>query len=196
VTPPRNLAVAAHPAAAARALRQTGRSRDLPADQHGATVAAGRPTTGPAAGRRPPPGEAACPRRIPHGPATPPAPLERLDRKPPVVPSVEGGWLLELRRRPGGRFEISDMRVGGIVRVEGQAVLRHPAGHVVQPVTVAMRDDGTGELGRASWESLGRRGRRTGLPWIRAKRRQRTRPRGHMRAHVIYPARDKLSRAR
>jgi hypothetical protein len=125
-----------------------------------------------------------------------PAPLERLDGKPPVVPSVDGGWLLELTRGPSGRFEISDERVGGIVRVEGQAVLRHPAGHVVQPVTVAMRDEGTGELGRASWESLGRRGRRTGLPWIRAKRRQRTRPRGHMRAHAIYPARDKLSRAR
>ncbi|SDD49216.1 hypothetical protein [Belnapia rosea] len=75
------------------------------------------------------------------------SPLARPDGQPPVVPGADGAWLLELSRGPGGRFEFFHERVGGIVRVTGQAVLRHPAGNVVQPVTVVMRDEDAGELG-------------------------------------------------
>jgi hypothetical protein len=63
------------------------------------------------------------------------------------VPGADGGWLLELARGPGDRFEFFYERVGGIVRVTGPEVLPHPAGNVAQPVTVVMREEHAGELG-------------------------------------------------
>jgi hypothetical protein len=55
--------------------------------------------------------------------------------------------MLELARGADGRFAFAYERVGGIVRVTGQAVLRYPAGHVLQPVTVVMREEDAGKLG-------------------------------------------------
>ncbi|MFZ6763922.1 MULTISPECIES: hypothetical protein [Acetobacterales] len=76
-----------------------------------------------------------------------PAPLARPEGQPPVVQGADGSWMLELSRGPEGAFAFAYERVGGIVRVTGQAVLRHPAGHVLQPVTVVLREEDAGKLG-------------------------------------------------
>ena len=57
-----------------------------------------------------------------------------------MTPSPDGGWLMELARGPEGRFEIACERVGGTVRVTGHAVLQHPREHMVQPITVVIRN--------------------------------------------------------
>ncbi|WP_043364370.1 hypothetical protein [Belnapia sp. F-4-1] len=59
----------------------------------------------------------------------------------------DGGWLLELTRGPDGKLEIAYEWVGGIVRVTGRAMLRHPLGHVVRPVPVAVGEEDAGVLG-------------------------------------------------
>ncbi|MDT8312731.1 MULTISPECIES: hypothetical protein [Roseomonas] len=69
------------------------------------------------------------------------APLERPEGKPPVVQGPDGSWMLELARGEDGQCAFVYERGGGIVRVTGQAVLRHPSGHVLQPVTFVGRVD-------------------------------------------------------
>ncbi|WP_419900308.1 hypothetical protein [Roseomonas sp. USHLN139] len=84
-----------------------------------------------------------------------PAPLARPEGQAPVVWGPNGSWMLELARGADGAFEFAYERVGGIVRVTGQAVLRQPAGQVLQPVTVVMREEDAGKRGAGVLGILG-----------------------------------------
>ena len=46
----------------------------------------------------------------------------------PVMPTPDGGWVMELTTGAGRRLKVEYERAVGIVRVAGEAVLRHPTG--------------------------------------------------------------------
>jgi hypothetical protein len=50
-----------------------------------------------------------------------------------MVKALDGkGWLMELSGTPD-RVEVSNERVGHIVRITGTALIRHPTGDIRQP---------------------------------------------------------------
>lgn len=81
--------------------------------------------------------------------------FERPEGQPPLTPDDQGGWLLELAPPQGGRFGIEYERVGGIVRIRGAAVLRHPRGDVRQPVTIVLRAEDANDLGPGPMGKMG-----------------------------------------
>jgi hypothetical protein len=58
------------------------------------------------------------------------------------------GWLMELCGIPD-RVEVSYERVGGIVRITGTALIRHPTGDIRQPVSIIIRQEDAASLGPA-----------------------------------------------
>ncbi|SDB20904.1 hypothetical protein SAMN02927895_00826 [Belnapia rosea] len=75
-----------------------------------------------------------------------PAPLAHPEGIPRVT-RPRRGLAAGAGRGPDGKFEIAYERVGGIVRVTGRAMLRHPWGHVVRPVPVAIGEKDAGDQG-------------------------------------------------
>lgn len=55
---------------------------------------------------------------------------------------------MELSDTPD-RVEVSYERVGGIVRITGTALIRHPTGDIRQPVTIVIRQEDAASLGPA-----------------------------------------------
>jgi hypothetical protein len=82
------------------------------------------------------PGRAQAPASLPH------------DRAPMVKAPDGKGWLMELSGTPD-RVEVSYERVGGIVRITGTALIRHPTGDIRQPVTIVIRQEDAARLGPA-----------------------------------------------
>lgn len=65
----------------------------------------------------------------------------------PVMRRPDGGWMMELTTGADGLLKVEYERAGGIVRVAGEAVLRHPTGGVRHPVTIVLREEDAKDLG-------------------------------------------------
>jgi hypothetical protein len=63
----------------------------------------------------------------------------------PMMRAADGGCLMELAGGLNGP-EVDYERVGGIARISGTAVLRHPLGDVRAPVTIVIRHEDAKKL--------------------------------------------------
>lgn len=65
----------------------------------------------------------------------------------PVMRAPDGGWTMELTTGVEGSIKVQYERAGGIVRLTGEAVVRHPTGGARHPVTIVIREEDAKDLG-------------------------------------------------
>jgi hypothetical protein len=71
------------------------------------------------------------------------------DTRPPMSRGEDGGWTIELAAPNDGRLSVVYERAGGIIRITGDALVRHPQGDIRQPVTIVIRQEDAKDLGPA-----------------------------------------------
>ena len=66
-----------------------------------------------------------------------------------MIRGEDGRWTIELAAPPDGRLRIAYEQAGGVLRITGDALVRHPQGDVRQPITIAIRQEDAKNLGPA-----------------------------------------------
>jgi len=65
----------------------------------------------------------------------------------PVMRAPDGGWVMELTAGAEGSLKVHYERAGGIVRLTGEAVVRHATGGARHPITIVLREEDAKGLG-------------------------------------------------
>jgi hypothetical protein len=82
-------------------------------------------------------------------------PVDRLGGQAPMSRNSAGVWTMGLTGGPDG-ITVDYERAGGIVRISGITLVRHPLGDVRQPVTIVVRQEDAARLGPMLTGTLGR----------------------------------------